>query len=225
MIQLRSARRAGHAIAVMLALATLWSCVAVSYQPRREHITPREGKTLVFGRLRFFYDGNEFFPWKPRLLEFPTGTERHLWLLRLGARAVSAELHPDSDGSLAIWLASGDYALVGSTEPLASGSTAYEVVALLRVPAGPVAAYVGELILKTESHEGWYASHSEFGAKSVTVGSVDTAREALEQRLGTLPGPPVVSPWCAGDHLPGFHDPHLMARGQQLLDRGCAEAP
>jgi hypothetical protein len=214
-------------IAANLALAALMGCVAVGYQSAGQHISPRAGKTLVFGRLRFFHDGREFFPWNVKLIASPVGTstERHVWLLRLGARAVSAELHPDPDGSLAIWLASGDYALVGTTQPLESGSTGYEVVALFRVPAGAVAAYAGELIMKTESHEGFHVSYGEFGTTSVAVLPTDTARAALEQKLGTLPEPPAVSPWCVGDHLPGFNDPTLAARGKELLDHGCDDAP
>ena len=225
MVVLHSTIRAWHRIAVALALAVLSGCVAVSYQRPGRHITPRAGQTLVFGRLRFFHDGLEFFPWEVRLVATPVGTdtERHLWLLRLGKRAVSAEVHPDEDGSVAIWLASGDYAVVGSTRAMA-GSAAFEVVAVFRVPVGAVAAYVGELTMKTESHEGLHVAYGEFGAKSVEVQPIDIARVTLEQRLGALPEPPVASPWCAGDALPGFDDPELAKRAKELLDRGCRDA-
>jgi len=211
---------------VTLALALLSGCVSVHYQRPGRQITPRLGETLVFGRVRFFHDGREFFPWNVTVVAPPVGTntERHLWLLRLGRRAVSAEVHPDPDGSLAIWLASGDYALVGSTQVLPSGAPPYEVVALFRVPAGLVAAYAGELNMKTESHEGGHLSYSEFGDKSVTLLPVDIARVTLEQRLGTLPETPVLSPWCAGDQLPDFNDASLAARAKELLDRGCDDA-
>jgi hypothetical protein len=223
----RSTGHAWRAIVVTLALAALGGCVAVGYQPRGRPIAPREGRTLLFGRLRFFHDAYEFFPWNVTPIASPIGTntERHVWLLRLGRRAVSPELHPDPDGSLAIWLAEGDYALVGSTEPLASGSTAYEVLALFRVPAGPLAAYAGDLLMKTETHEGFHVSYGEFGVKSVAVLPLDSARAALEQKLGTLPGPPAVSPWCAGEHVPGFNDPGLASRAKQLLDKGCDTGP
>lgn len=213
-------------IAVALALAVLSGCVSVRYQRPGRHIAPRAGETLVFGRVRFFHDGREFFPWDVSLVAAPVGTntERHLWLLRLGRRAVSAEVHPDPDGSLAIWLASGDYALLGSTQLLTSGAPPYEVVALLRVPAGPVAAYTGELTMKTESHEGGHLSYSELGETSVTLLPIDIARVTLEQRLGTLPETPVLSPWCAGDDLPGFNDAKLATRAKELLDRGCDDA-
>jgi hypothetical protein len=211
-------------LAVALALAALWGCVAVTYQRAGRRITPRAGQTLVFGRVRFFHDGREFFPWNVTLAPsgVATRTERHLWLLRLGRRAVSAELHPDADGSLAIWLGSGDYALLGSTELQTWGAPPYDVIALFRVPAGPVAAYTGDLTLKTESHEGAYLSHAELGETSVILLPIEIARVTLEQRLGTLPDAPVLSPWCAGELLPGFNDSKLATRGKELLDRSCA---
>jgi hypothetical protein len=214
-------------LAVALVLAALSGCVAVTYQRAGERITPRAGQTLVFGRLRFFHDGREFFPWGVGLGEagVTTRPERHVWLLRLGRRAVSAELHPDADGSLAIWLASGDYALLGSTQLLTEGSAPYEVVALVRVPAGLVAAYAGELTMTTETHEGGHMSYSELGETSVTVLPIDIARVTLEQRLGTLAEAPGRSPWCAGEHLPGFNDSNLATRAKELLDRRCADAP
>ena len=141
------------------------------------------------------------------------------------ARGVSPELfHPDPDGSLAIWLGSGDYALLGSTYLQTSGAPPYEVVALFRVPAQPVAAYLGDLNLTTESHEGGHLSHGELGEISVTLLPIDIARVTLEQRLGTLPEAPALSPWCAGDQLPGFNDPKLATRARELLDRGCPAA-
>lgn len=214
------------ATATMAALTVLSGCVSVRYQRAGRQIAPRAGETLVFGRVRFFHDGREFFPWSVSLVgpAVATNTERHLWLLRLGRRAVSAELHPDPDGSLAIWLASADYALLGSTQRLTTGAPPYEVVALLRVPAGPVAAYVGDLNMNTESHEGGYLSHSELGETSLALVPIDIARVTLEQRLGTLPETPVLSPWCAGEQLPGFTDSKLAARAKELLDRACAPA-
>lgn len=215
------------AFAVAPALVVLPACVSVRYQRPGHEITPRAGETLLFGRVRFFHDGREFFPWEAYLVApgVATHTERHLWLLRLGGRAVSAELHPDGDGSLAIWLASGDYALLGSTQRMTSGSPPYEVVALFRVPAGAVAAYAGELTLTTRSHEGGYLAYSELGDTSVILLPIDLARATLEQRLGILPEAPASSPWCAGDHLPGFSDANLARRAGELLDAGCSRPP
>lgn len=211
--------------ALLLTAAIVGSaCVSVTYQRAGERITARSGQTLVFGRVRFFHDGREFFPWGMDLgpSGVATRTERHLWLLRLGRRAVSSELHPDPDGSLAIWLAPSDYALLGSIEPMTEGVAPYEVVALFRVPAGPVAAYIGDLTMQTETHEGPYLTYGELGQASVTVLPIAIARTTLEQRLGTLPQAPVISPWCTGEQVPDFNDSKLAAHGRELLDRGCS---
>lgn len=214
-------------IGVTLSIAFAGACVNISYQRPSQTIVPRTGQVLVFGQVRFFLDDVEFFPWKPVLLPDAgwRTIERHLWLLRLGKRAVSPEIHPDSDGSLAIWLASGDYALIGNTEIPTVGPPGHEVVALIRVPEGPVATYAGQLIFKTERHEGWYATRGAFGAASVVVLPVGDARANLEQRLGTLPEPPVVSPWCVGEGLPGFNDADLATRARDILERGCKGLP
>lgn len=208
-----------------LAIAGLLGCVGVTYQGAGERITPRSGETLVFGRVRFLHDGREFFPWSASLTPsgVTTETERHLWLLRLGRRAVSAEVHPDEDGSLAIWLAPADYALLGSTELPSGGTAPFEVVAVLRVPAGPVAAYAGDLAFATVTHEGSYLTRGAFGTGAVTRLPIDLARKTLEQRLGTLPEAPVSSLWCAGEELPGFDDSDLGARAKALLDAGCVQ--
>ena len=218
------ARRAIVTVALgAAALVAPTACVSVRYQRAGKAISPRSGQTLVFGRVRFFHDGREFFPWEPSLVPPPvaTDTERHLWLLRLGRRAVSAELHPDGDGSLAIWLAPADYALLGSTTLETSGMAPYDVVAIFRVPVGTVAAYVGDLVMTTESRQGAHLVRSELGDVSVTVLPVEIARATLEQRLGTLPEPPVRSAWCVGAQVPGFKDATLASRAKELLDGGC----
>jgi hypothetical protein len=207
---------------VTLALAAMAGCVGVSYQRPGQPITPHGRDTFVFGRLRFFHDGREFFPWEVKVVVFPAAnTERHVWLQRLGQRAISAELHPQQDGSLAIWLASGDYALVGSTEAMGAGTGAFYVVALFRVPAASAAMYAGDLIFTTESHEGGHWSYGEFGNASVDVLPIDSAQTVLERRFGPLSGPLALSPWCTGDDLPVFNDPELATRAKELLDRGC----
>ncbi len=214
------------AIGLTLSLVVLSGCVSVRHQGPGEQVTPRRGETLIFGRVRFFHDGREFFPWNVQLFPHSAGTntERHLWLMRLGRRAVSTELRPDPDGSLAIWLASGDYVLLGSTQLLTDGAPPHEVAAIFRVPPGPAPAYIGELNMKTESHEGGHLSYGELGEVSVSLASIDIARATLEQRLGTLPAAPVLSPWCAGDRLPGFNDSDLATRARELLDRDCDDA-
>jgi hypothetical protein len=175
--------------------------------------------------LRFFHDGREFFPWEVKVVVLPVAnTERHVWLLRLGQRAVSAELHPEQDGSLGIWLASGDYALVGSTDSMGAGTAAFHVVALLRVPAASPVMYAGDLVFSTESHEGGQWSYGEFGTASVEMQPIELERATLERKFGTLPGRLVPSPWCTGGHLPAFDDPDLASRARALLDRGCPAA-
>lgn len=215
------------ALSFAVALFAASSCVGVTYQRAGQRIAPRAGQTLVLTRVRFFHDAREFFPWNVSLA--PSGvaarTERHLWLLRLHPRAVSAELHPDADGSLAIWLANGDYALLGSTELPDAGAAPYEVVALLRVPAGAVAAYAGELTFATGTHEGWYAARGELGDASVVVEPNDAARAGFEPRVGTLPEAPVLSRWCAGEQVPGFTDPEFGRRARELLDGACNDPP
>ena len=217
----RHSRTRTRQAAIALLMAAV-GCVGVRYQRPGQQVTPRAGQSLVFGRVRFFHDDREFFPWKATLLS-SAATERHLWLLRLGRRAVSAEVHPDADGSLAIWLAEGDYALLGSTQPVSTTPAGFEVVALLRVPAGAAASYAGELAFRTASHEHGYLARGEFGAASVEYQPAAEARAVLEQRFGVLPGPPALSPWCAGDSLPGFTDPRLAQRAKDLLDGGCLD--
>ena len=208
-------------LALGAALIAFTACAGITYQQPGKPVTPRAGESLVFGRVRFFHDGKEFFPWEVKVVVFPVAnTERYVWLLRLNQRAVSAELHPEPDGSLSIWLARGDYALVGSTEPQGAGVGAFYVVALFRVPADTAAMYAGDLIFKTESHEGGHWS-SAFGDASVTLQPAGLARDSLEKKFGTLPEPFTVSAWCVSDSLPGFNDPDLATRSKALLDRGC----
>jgi hypothetical protein len=108
---------------------------------------------------------------------------------------------------------------------MGAGTGAFEVVALFRVPAGTAAMDAGDLVLKTESHEGGYVSYGEFGDASVDVPPIELARATLEQKFGTLPEPVIVSPWCVGDSLPAFDDPHLASRAKELLDQGCHDRP
>ena len=214
------------ALSLVLAFFASLSCVGVTYQRAGQPITAHEGQSLVLTRVRFFHDAREFFPWNVSLTPagVTTSTERHLWLLRLRPRGVSAELHPDADGSLAIWLATGDYALLGSTELPEAGTAPYEVLALLRVPAGVVTAYAGELTFATETHEGSWLAHGEFGDASVVVKPNDIARATGELRVGTLPQAPVIARWCIGDQIPAFSDTDLARRATELMDGPCADS-
>ena len=76
--------------------------------------------------------------------------------------------------------------LLGSTQLLTSGAPPYEVAAIFRVPAGPVAAYAGELNMKSESHEGGHLEYGELGEESGALQPIGIAPAALGQRLGPL---------------------------------------
>ena len=219
----------GRALAVALLSVTLTACMMnVDYARRGESLAPRAGKALVFSRIRFFDDGAEYFPWG-----FPSAADalfnidraRHVWLRPLDRQATYWELQPDKDGSLAIWLPPGDYALCGSEGELSAVTGPPDVVALLRVPDDQPALYAGELVFTTEHREGWSPSYT-FGASSVTAGSVTPATEALEATYGPLRARPVVSAWCVGtmgNKLPRAFDADFARRARQLLN-DCASA-
>jgi hypothetical protein len=211
-----------RALAAALMAAVLLGCVGVDYARPGEGLEPRAGEALVFGRIRFVYDGQEYYPWRPTPLPRP---QRHLWLLRLDRRAVSAELHPDQDGSLAIWVPPGDYALVGSIEKLESMGDFREVVALLRVPGPGAPVYAGDLVLATEFREGGHWNDQPFGIATVAGGTVEAATALLRAKYGATDGTSTASPWCAGPGLPAFTDPALASRARRLLEQGCPVRP
>jgi len=221
------------AVTIALVSATLSAGILldVEYARPGKPLVPHEGKALVFSRIRFFYDGQEFFPWKSSglvgaLLGAGGDEARHVWLRRLDLKEASWELRPDKDGSLTIWLPPGDYALFGSEDdPMAGGTPALAAVALLRVPVEQPVVYAGELVFSDEFREGWHADYI-FGSASVTTDSLAAATRKLEARYGTLPGPPTVSAWCVGGHLPaGESRADFVSQSRQRLDQGCSETP
>jgi len=221
------------AVTIALVSATLSAGILldVEYARPGKPLVPHEGKALVFSRIRFFYDGQEFFPWKSSglvgaLLGAGGDEARHVWLRRLDVKEASWELRPDKDGSLTIWLPPGDYALFGSEDdPMAGGTPALAAVALLRVPVEQPVVYAGELVFSDEFREGWHADYI-FGSASVTTDSLAAATRKLEARYGTLPGPPTVSAWCVGGHLPaGESRADFVSQSRQRLDQGCSETP
>lgn len=225
-------------LAVMAAavLATLPACIMnVEYARPGQSLASHDGKGLVFSRIRFFYNGQEFFPWDPAatvrsltdMLRDVDRTEaRHIWLRRLDVTAASWQLQPDKDGSLAIWLPAGDYALVGTEDDPTQGVPLnLAVVALLRVPAGAPAVYAGELVFADEFREGWHGRYV-FGSGRVTTESMATATRTLEARYGALPAPPALSAWCVGEQVPsGDNNPEFARQSRQLLDGGCRAPP
>ena len=200
----------------------------VEYARRGESLAPRAGKTLVFSRIRFIDDGLEYFPWgfpSPADVLSNIDRARHVWLRPLGRQTVYWELQPDTDGSLAIWLPPGDYALVGLEGELSAGVGPPVVVALLRVPDDKPVVYAGELVFTRAHREGWSPSYT-FGASSAATGSVTVATEALKTRYGPLPGEPAVAAWCVGamgTHLPQAFDSGFAERARLLL-RDCSSA-
>jgi hypothetical protein len=208
---------------LLVALATIAAagCVGVEYARPGRIVDAGDGRVLLFGAIRFIFDGQEYHPWRPALLPHQ---ERHVWLLRLDGRAVSAELHPDADGSLAFWLSPGDYALVGNAEKPHEMSDYREVVALLRVPRETTTVYVGDLVFETPYQEGGRFGRGPFGAATVELQTLEAAVAALQARYGPLPATPAVSPWCVGAGLPSFMDADLASRARMLLDEGCPGA-
>jgi hypothetical protein len=193
------------------------------------------GKVLLVTRISFVEDGHEFFPWNPAaavgsvtdmLLDTAEDQARHVWLRRLDVTAASWELHPDADGSLAIWLPPGDYALLGSEGELEDGPRpAPTVVSLLRVPAEPSVVYAGELVFTQETREGLHPRFV-FGSGHAQDESLAEARRKLEARYGALPDEPSMARWCTGAQVPsGDYNPAFVRQSRRLLDEGCPTSP
>ena len=216
-------------IAAILAAAMTAGCVTVGYVSPGQRVEPRAGEAVVFTRIRFLDDGREWFPWDPSFVEVMLEVEQHrnFWLRRLDRHAVTPVLQPDSDGSLALRIAPGDYALVGTDEELADvdSTTRIELVALLRVPPDQPFVYAGDLMLVTQHREGWSAITRWLGEPLLQHESAQAATAAIEAKFGQLQGPLAVSLWCAGPGVPTFAGPDGLARARQLLERGCAYSP
>ena len=204
---------------VALAIAALAACVMLVEQAREgEPIDGHAGQSLVVGRVRFMLDGVEFFPWRVRL---PIEEERHLWLLRFDSVAASFELWPEADGTLAIWLAPGDYALMGSERRPKGPGFPGTPLALLRVRPDQRIAYAGDLIASTTTAPEGFSVGRSMGDVRLELEPVERVQEVLEQRRGALPVAPVVTPWCVGDDVRALRNEAFATRGRQLLDVGC----
>ncbi|MFO1393883.1 MAG: hypothetical protein U1F09_09010 [Steroidobacteraceae bacterium] len=218
-----------HAWAILCAatfgIAALSACVEVEYLREGRPVEARPGEAVVFGRIRFMDDGREWSPWNPSFLDMMLDIEpkRHFWLRRLDRTAISAELHPDDDGSVAIRLHPGDYALVGTDEDIESidSTTRLEIVALLRVPADQPLVYAGDVVLVTRYREGWTAVTRWLGEPVLDTESKAPETAALEAKYGPLPGPLAISYWCVSNALPVAPDYEGLHRALDLLNRGC----
>jgi len=221
-----------RALLVALLVTTASACMTnVEYARPGQTLEPREGKALVFGRIRFFYDRHEIFPWDASafydaVLDVERAEARHVWLLPLDATQGSWELRPDMDGTLTLWLPPGDYGLFGSKDdPSGPIRPTLAVVALLRVPAGRSVVYAGELTFAEDFREGGHADDA-FGAGSVTTDPMADAIRKVEATYGALPGPPALSVWCVGKDLPSGNDiTEFVSQSRRLLDVGCSASP
>lgn len=217
-------RRRWHVPRVLLAAAALIALSAciinVEYARPGEPFQAREHEALVVGRIRFLEDGREYFPWRPSFTDY----ERHVWLMRLEDRHATWELHPEPDGSLAVWLRPGDYALVGSERSLQGASRDQDMVAFLRVPAGAAVVMAGEITFSIDHPEGgWF--RGLFGTTSVRSGSAPAVLTQLER--SDARGAPTVaeSLWCPGAELRGLRGAAFESAYRALLDSGCAVRP
>jgi hypothetical protein len=206
-------------------------------------IAPRAGQSLVFGTLRVVDEAGEIHFPRPAvpavagLLE-PRSAQPHLSLLGLlpgGGRSLEWQgWSVEADGSYAIWVPAGDYALLaihpGEDDSLAAGPELYpfsvDVAGLLRVPGDGGAVYTGELTLVVR----FRSFEFKDGAQLYDVVDTDAvaaspsgARQVLERRYGPLRAPPATRPWCTRD-LPGLRD-ERNARSLGLLDAGCGSSP
>lgn len=217
---------------VALLVTTLSACMtSVEYARPGQSLEPREGKALVFTRIRFVYDRREIFPWDASafydaVLDIERAEARHVWLLPLDATKGSWELRPATDGTLTLWLSPGDYALFGTKDdPSGPAAPNRAVVALLRVPSDRPVVYAGELTFAEDFREGQHANHF-FGAGNVTTDPMAEAIRKVEAMYGALPGPPALSSWCVGEDLPfGSDITEFVSQSRRLLDAGCSASP
>jgi hypothetical protein len=206
------------ALAAVAATALQGACITqLEYAEPGQPLRARAHEALVVGRIRFFENGREYYPWRLSVMDY----ERHLWLLRLADRRATAELRPGSDGSLAVWLRPGDYALVGSEELLRDASRDQGFVAFLRVPEGAAMVIAGELTFSIDHTEGGHF-RGLFG--TVSVHSIPAPRVAWEadDPGGGRPATTVESFWCAAGDVRNLTGAAFEAGYRALLDAGCA---
>lgn len=212
-------------IATASVLVLLIGCVTVNSPRPGQALSPRVGQTLVFGRVRLVSDEAEYYPWDPASL---FGPQVWLALLRLGPRRIAPGPPVEEDGRFYWWLPPGDYAVIGNRHDVYAERTTdvqrqdMEVLALLRVPGGVTAAYVGELVLELEAVETDHQQRTTyvFGRKRVRDRR-DEALAELDRLFGPLPEAPGDSLMCAGPGVPDFRDSTLFSRGRGLLDANC----
>jgi hypothetical protein len=217
---------------MLCALSIMTGCTTITaeYPAPGQPIQARAGQALVFGRLQVIGNsGAVYFPLrglsKPPQAALVERFEPSLSLLRLGSPVAtdwSPDLHFNDDGTLAVWVPTGYYALV-SISPKRGGKAYVEAVAFLRVPAEAVAVYAGDLTatLDMEPTAHLLEPQPYWIAYGTVTSNLAAAQKELEMKHGPLPSPPVVSLWCLAG--PGEGDlatlDHAVAISR--LNTGC----
>lgn len=210
----------------VLCIASLAACFSVEFQQPGQPIKPHPGMALLFGRLQVFDEAGHRSTEQTRLYS-------SMYLMHLGisgTRSVEPGLKPDADGWFAIWVPPGDYALLAPVPSYGTdGNTNIytEELALLRVPAGELAVYTGNLVItaKMVVSEAMFSRGTFFNLAStrVVADPLETVQKSLEQKYGPLQRPPVAALWCIGNS-PGIVDP-LNAGARAVLDSNCGNPP
>jgi hypothetical protein len=210
-----------------LCIASLAACFSVEFQQPGQPIEPHAGMALLVGRLQVFDETGHRSTVQPTLYS-------SMYLMHLGisgTRSVEPGLNPDADGQFALWVPPGDYALVAPVPSYGTDTDANmytEELALLRVPAGELVVYTGNLVITAKMvvvSEGFFSQRTYFTLTParVVADPMETVQKALEQRYGPLERPPVAGLWCIGHSL-GIVDP-LNAGARAVLDSNCGNSP
>ncbi len=206
---------------LLLTISPVQAAFRTDNLERGKTVTARADQGLIFGTLRVLdeagrtsFPSDAIFPRVPGLRLFG------LW--PKGKRSFSLKgLAINPDGTFGAWVPGGDYALV-ATWPDEDGDLETAVVALLRVPGDGRVFYTGELVVETQATGVfWKQFPSAYEIANVTaiLGAAEIARQKLEKRAGSLPGPVWTLPWCT-EGVPPDADPG-NARSLARLDAGC----
>jgi len=225
------------------ALAAGCTTFKVEVPAAGEAIVPRAGHSLVFGTVRLVDEAGEVRfprPAGPAAVELllpqsPRPSLSLLGLHRSGTRSLQWQgWHVEADGSYAIWVPAGDYALLaihpGEQESLGGDTQLYptnvDIAGLLRVPGDGGAIYAGELTLVLRFRPLHWKDGSQLYDvvdANAAAAPLPEAQRTLEQRYGPLQAPLVQRLWCTRE-LPGLRD-ESNARSLGLLDQGCGSSP
>ena len=210
----------------VLCIASLAACFSVEFQQPGQPIEPHAGMALLVGQIQVFDEAGHRSTVQSRL--YSSMCLMHLGIS--GTRSVEPGLQPDADGSFALWVPPGDYALIAPVPSYGTdeNSNMYtEELALLRVPTGELVVYTGNLVItaKMVVSEGMFSRGTYFNLTParVVADPLEMVQKSLEQKYGPLSRSPVAAPWCIG-HSPGIVDP-LNAGARAVLDSNCGNSP